>query len=436
MVLEESSTDASSDFSSDQPSPRLDADPYAKYDASDPSSQFPGIFRYEINPGPLSRPYLAPYLRGTDNVIARTITYRLALMSQLTKRQLTSTEAQAVAEHASKATALAIDLFPLGPIAGLLRAYVTRSTFRFPMYLPRMTTFNPDRFWRLEGPMARYAWHGVRGSIYGFVGVLFGTFFASSYGLSIAAAHERRDPRLRQLNWEVQNFIRSQSRRREPLPRPPPSSTMTEDGAGRPYGDEASPQAMDEANDDATLATTTENGMNDYDAGMMSDDQMRAQESRRQQRQHQQDVSSASRARRRAAQSKSSEEEMYSARSLDDSLGFPAEESMTKNIDDHPTGARYDPTSSPPSSSSSSYESSSAANEGESAWDRIRRQSTGDSSSDQSYPFSPSSSSSSSSSPDDRKSGEVGGGSVWAQRRRKALHHNENDDGDSNERAT
>lgn len=398
MVLDESSTSSSSDFSSDS-SPTSDIDPYN----ADSSYGVSGRQTFQINLENAPRPWLGSLFGYNDEVRNKTIALRIASTSQRLRRPLTQEECQAYGEHVARTIALAGNLAPIGPALGLGRAYRTRSTYRFPLYQPKSERFNPSKFAFLEGQMARTAWQAVRYSMYGAIGFFLGSIVVDSYTITTMAAHEARDPRLRQVNMELRKNLLEQYQER---------MSNRRQGNGRSVGGTTTGYAGDEASPTTSgLGGYGEDGGpvagRDGNDGMLTDQEMRSRERRQQ-----------------ASPRNSPTSNVSSTFDLD-------------KVARQPTG--FDDTFDDASPTMRQMPSSGSADGSGSTWERVRRQANTPTSS--SSPTRPSSSSYPSSSPSsfppqsipfppssDNPSSSSSDSSIWAQRRQNAMESGQGGD--------
>lgn len=192
MVLESSTADGappSDDSFSDQSS----------YEGSDQI----GPRTYEINTDGFARPIpiIAPIFGFGPAVQAKAITARIEGFSRMIKRSLTDDEANAVAYHTAKQFSILSYGAPVGILGGISQAMRTAESFKFPFYSPNAATFPKESFPSAHYPLvtgknAVNSWHLLRGGCYGFVGYFLAMAIFGSYALSVTAANEYRDTRL------------------------------------------------------------------------------------------------------------------------------------------------------------------------------------------------------------------------------------------------
>ncbi|KAI1434248.1 hypothetical protein GGR50DRAFT_418128 [Xylaria sp. CBS 124048] len=140
-------------------------------------------------------------------------------------RPLTGTEATAIAQHSVHAARFFAWTQPETLFFAAMAALTGRKTFRFPLYTPKMKSFNPQTFpWRrlplLRGQMAVYAWHLVRMAAYVPIVWVPTALVFSSIANNSFNEHVLRDPRLSNLREDVRarNAQGTNSRGMRPLP--------------------------------------------------------------------------------------------------------------------------------------------------------------------------------------------------------------------------
>lgn len=193
MVLDDASPVGSDDFADDAPD--SDNDPYSSSGPSESAlvldtSKFPQPF-----------PILGPMFGYNGQLLSKLVHKRIDAAVKMLERPTTEDEATAIAYWTAKQIAVASWGVPLGIAAGTLRAYQTADTFRFPFYKPEPDTFRAlawpsARTALLSGPRAVAAWHATRLLAYGFMGSFFGRILLTSYGMSVSTVGEIADPRL------------------------------------------------------------------------------------------------------------------------------------------------------------------------------------------------------------------------------------------------
>ncbi|KFY18339.1 hypothetical protein V493_08715 [Pseudogymnoascus sp. VKM F-4281 (FW-2241)] len=227
-----------SDRGFEDPTPQSDNDSYGEF------KQPPTLQRFEGTH--LPRPFIGARMLGLDDAkVALAIDRAITRAQTDLGRPPTAEEASAFAFW----TAKHLSMFSYGPIAGfsagMVQAYRTAPTFRFPFVKPNPDTFNPKVF-----PSARLAlvtgveaipfWHVSRASAYGTVGVLVGTMFFATYASSVAAVGMAGDKRLKDYLEHIKVSHNAPGtmpgRPRQPVPRGDQTKPVVE-----ATGDDASP---------------------------------------------------------------------------------------------------------------------------------------------------------------------------------------------------
>lgn len=197
MVLEEATQ--SSDSVNDDSFPS-DPDPFSSSD-NGPSLRSPAAFTIDMNSLPKAMPILGPLTGHTSGIMLKGTENFVNSFSRMAQRPLTQDEANVLAFYGAKMRSTASWGDGLGVVLGAVRCYQTAGIWKLPLRKPpNMETFNPDKFWRLRGPLARLSHHSVRFAAYALVGNLAVGFLAMNYALSVAALSVRTDPRLKALN--------------------------------------------------------------------------------------------------------------------------------------------------------------------------------------------------------------------------------------------
>ncbi|OAF62289.1 hypothetical protein VC83_00917 [Pseudogymnoascus destructans] len=239
----------------EDPTPQSDNDRYDEFKEPPNLKRFEGTY--------LPRPFIGARILGlNDAKVASSVDQVIRSAEKTLGRPPTEEEASALAYWAAKH----LSLFSYGPIAGfaggMMQAYRTAPSFKFPFVKPNPDTFNPKVF-----PSARLAWvmgmeaipfwHVARVSAYSTVGMLVGTMFFGIYSSSVATVGMVADARLKDFLAHVKSQAQNApgsgpSRSRRPvLPVPRGSQTKPREQA---TGDDASP------NSDSFWGTSNEEG--------------------------------------------------------------------------------------------------------------------------------------------------------------------------------
>lgn len=224
----------------EDPTPQSDNDRYDKF------KQPPNLQRYEGTY--LPRPFIGSRILGlNDEKVAIAIDRAITGVEATLGRPPTADEASAFAYW----TAKHISVFSYGPVVGfaggMMQAYRTRESFRFPFVKPNPDKFNPKAF-----PYARLAlvtgkdairfWHATRAAAYSTIGVLVGTVIFSFYSSSVAALGVAGDKRLKDYITHIKSTQTAPGATGGRSPRPVLGGDQTKP-VGQTIGDDASPNS-------------------------------------------------------------------------------------------------------------------------------------------------------------------------------------------------
>ena len=200
-------------------------DPYASKQDSDSLEQ--GIpFAISMSSLPNGLPILGPLTGYTPQRLARNIHFRRDKISSRIKRPLTPEELTAVAYHTAKGFAIGSYGPTLGFTAASYRIYATRDEFRFP-FAGALKSEGSKRGLSWDGEHLRLVGneilkqfskdfktrllHFTRGFIYLSFGLAVVPAFLTSYGLSVSAVGQMRDPRLSTVNKVLTSTLRGEA---------------------------------------------------------------------------------------------------------------------------------------------------------------------------------------------------------------------------------
>jgi hypothetical protein len=206
MVLDDASHVGSEVFSDDAPD--SDSDPYSS------SGPLNSALVLDTTKFPQPFPILGPMFGYNGQLLSKLVHERIDAAVKMLERPTTEDEATAIAYWTAKQIAVTSWGAPLGIAAGTWRAYQTADTFRFPFYKPEPDTFRAlawpsARTTLLSGPRAVAAWHATRLLAYGFMGSFFGRILLTSYGMSVSTVGEITDPRLKNYVEAVRKVAQS-----------------------------------------------------------------------------------------------------------------------------------------------------------------------------------------------------------------------------------
>lgn len=204
-----------------------------------------------MNEATLPKPCPGTSILGYNNAnLAKAVQERFQTNQNLIKRPATAEEASALVYWAAKQRSIMSYGTPIGVAAGLYRAYQTASVFRFPFLKPEFAPFDPkvfpnQRYALFKGVRAVNAWHAIRMLAYGTVGNFVSVYFFSSFSVIYAAAGAFRDKRLAKFFADARANVQAQNKAGVPKPMPQQHGVapLPERPAPRTTEDDASPSA-------------------------------------------------------------------------------------------------------------------------------------------------------------------------------------------------
>lgn len=205
MVLEEA-TSPQEPATYSENAPTSDLDPYATNTTQELSGRPSSYIRIDqpgnnpplyVNAANLPQPIAVFFKQRRAQEIERDIKEVCQYVGRAVQRPLRQEEADALAYHHARSVRIASYGSPLGAAVATLWAY-RQTNFRFPGWSPMATgRFSPDSLGPLKGQLARTTWTIARYNAYGFVGIIFGSMFTTSYAISSSMANRAMDPRLK-----------------------------------------------------------------------------------------------------------------------------------------------------------------------------------------------------------------------------------------------
>jgi hypothetical protein len=290
----------------DEAFPTSSPDPYDTPSSSDSySNPDPDI---STLPKPL--PFLGAFFGYTSAYTLRLIRSRIMQRSQTVNRPLTPKESEAMAYHTAKSLAISSWGPPLGTIGGAARYYKTKQKYRFPFAGNQL---KPDGWWDgeririmgqdvMKGLRAKQTVNILRATLYVTFGNVIVGLLVDGYAATVAIVGEMRDERLkdimqavrRQTAREMEGNSRQERQKRAVEVATgqgeKSASDLWEQHRGAIGADDASPTSasfddasptaagFDYGDEAAKLSGNSGNGV------VMGDEQMRSQEVRQQPR--------------------------------------------------------------------------------------------------------------------------------------------------------
>lgn len=193
MVLQDAD-DSSSDSFNDNPYPSS-ADSYASASSSGE--------RFDSSSLPQPIPVLGLFMGFSDGAVRFKTETTLKFAESRLGRQLYPDEAQALAFHIYKLEQTKSYFAAAGAAAGTWRWYNTMARMKYPFYQPKLEDIDKNRFAFVKGPMAQFARHTWRFSLYVLVAGQMGNIIGQLIAQPLAAVNTSQDPKLEQFGQEL-----------------------------------------------------------------------------------------------------------------------------------------------------------------------------------------------------------------------------------------
>ncbi|KAF2131712.1 hypothetical protein P153DRAFT_365283 [Dothidotthia symphoricarpi CBS 119687] len=204
MVLQDVNDNAPDSFT-DNPSPS-ENDPYA---STSPSSGY----RFDSSSLPQPLPIIGPLIGFSDRAVRFKTETTIKFAERKVGRYLNPEESQALAAHIYQLEQTKSYFAATGAAAGAYRWYTTMDKFRYPFYQPKLEEINPNRFGFVKGPMANYARHSWRFSLYVVVAGQMGNIIGQMLAQPLAAQRTSQDPKLEQFGNELKVAVGSEQKK-------------------------------------------------------------------------------------------------------------------------------------------------------------------------------------------------------------------------------
>jgi hypothetical protein len=205
MVLEDVENGSPDSFS-DNPYPSSN-DPYA----SSPSSSGAGRFDSSQLPQPV--PVLGMFMGFSAGAVRLKVETTLKFAERKVGRELYPEEAQALAYHLYKLEQTKSYFAATGAAAGVWRWYSTWDKMKYPFHQPKVEDINPNKFGPIKGPMAQFARHTWRFSLYALVAGQMGNIIGQLVAQPLAAVNTSQDPKLEEFGMELKAATRTDDQR-------------------------------------------------------------------------------------------------------------------------------------------------------------------------------------------------------------------------------
>ncbi|KAH7080220.1 hypothetical protein BKA63DRAFT_238380 [Paraphoma chrysanthemicola] len=194
MVLQDVNGSAPDSFN-DNPYPDQ-TDPYAS-----PSS--PSGTRFDSGNLPKPLPIIGTFMGFSERAVRFKTETTIKFAEKKIGRQLNSQEAQALAFHIYQLEQTKSYYAAAGASMGAYRAYATMDKMRYPFYQPKIEDIDRTKFGPIKGPMAQFARHTWRFSLYVVVAGQMGQIIGQLIAQPLAAVNTSKDPKLEQFGTEL-----------------------------------------------------------------------------------------------------------------------------------------------------------------------------------------------------------------------------------------
>jgi hypothetical protein len=194
MVLQDVGNTAPDSFT-DNPYPSSD-DPYA-------SSSPPSGVRFDASTLPQPLPILGMFMGFSSGAVRFKTETTIKYAERKVGRQLNPEESQALAYHIYQLEQTKSYFAATGAGAGVYRWYNTWDKMKYPFYQPKIEDINPNKFAFIRGPMANFARHTWRFSLYVLVAGQMGNIIGQLLAQPLAAVNTSKDPKLEQFGQEL-----------------------------------------------------------------------------------------------------------------------------------------------------------------------------------------------------------------------------------------
>lgn len=205
MVLEDVDKNTPESFSDSQ-YPSSD-DPYAS------TSRQSGTARFDDSTLPQPLPLLGTFMGFSKSAVRFKVETTLKYAESKIGRQLDWEESQALAYHIYKLEQTKSYFAATGAAAGVYRWYNTWDKMGYPFYQPKIEDINPNKFGPIKGPMAQFARHTWRFTLYALVAGQMGNIIGQLIAQPMAAMGTANDPKLEQFGNELKAASQTDGRR-------------------------------------------------------------------------------------------------------------------------------------------------------------------------------------------------------------------------------
>ncbi|KAL6706471.1 hypothetical protein ACN47E_005410 [Coniothyrium glycines] len=202
MVLEGVGNNAPESFGDDNAYPSSN-DPYAA------TSSTSGAARFDSSTLPRPLPIIGTFMGFSDGAVRFKTETTLKFAERKLGRGLDLEESQALAYHVYQLEQTKSYFAAAGAAAGIYRWYTTWDKVKYPFYQPKVEDINPNKFGPIKGPMAQFARHTWRFTLYTLVAGQMGNVIGQLLAQPIAAVNTSNDPKLERFGVELKAATRA-----------------------------------------------------------------------------------------------------------------------------------------------------------------------------------------------------------------------------------
>ena len=206
MVLEDVDNNTPEGFTDDSyPSSN---DPYASSSAHSAN----GI-RFDASNLPRPLPVIGTFMGFSERAVRFKTETTLKFAERKVGRQLNPEEAQALAFHIYKLEQTKSYFAATGAATGTWQWYRTWDKMKYPFYQPKVEDIDRNKFGPVRGPMAQFARHAWRFSLYVVVAGQMGSIIGQLIAQPLAAVNTANDPKLEQFGVELKASSHAEGQR-------------------------------------------------------------------------------------------------------------------------------------------------------------------------------------------------------------------------------
>ncbi|EOA81873.1 hypothetical protein ACJQWK_05394 [Exserohilum turcicum] len=206
MVLQDPGNNAPEGFTDDA-YPSSD-DPYA----SPPAASASGA-RFDSTTLPRPLPVIGTFMGFSERAVRFKTETTLKFAERKVGRQLSPEEAQALAFHIYKLEQTKSYFAATGAAAGTWQWYRTMDKIKYPFYQPKVEDIDRNKFGPIRGPLAQFARHAWRFTLYVGVAGQMGSIIGQLFAQPLAAVNTANDPKLEHFGTELKASSHAEGQR-------------------------------------------------------------------------------------------------------------------------------------------------------------------------------------------------------------------------------